>query len=61
MSAITNSSSYFERLHTKRGEAREEKFTKTKEEPFGLNKRARRLRKGDLTVTRPDGTQGESK
>lgn len=50
-----------EKPRTKRGEAVIQKFTKTTEEPFGLNKRIRRLRKGDTSVTRPDGTQGEKK
>ena len=50
-----------ERIRAKRGEAVIQKFTKTTEEPFGLNKRIRRLRKGDTSVTRPDGTQGEKK
>lgn len=59
MSAITNSSSHFEKLKTKRGESRIEKVTKDREEPFGLNKRARRIAAGQMDVTRPDGTQGK--
>lgn len=61
MTAIANHSPLAEKLRTKRGESRVEKFTKTAEEPFGLNKRARRLRDGNADVTRPDGTQGEWK
>lgn len=40
---------------TKRGEARMEYYTPTKQEPFGLAKRTRRLKRGILT-TKPDGT-----
>jgi hypothetical protein len=38
-----------------RGESRMEYYTPTKSEPFGLNKRTRRLAKGILT-TKPDGS-----
>jgi len=42
-------------VSTTRGESRLEKYTPTKSEPFGLNKRTRRLAKGILT-SKPDGS-----
>lgn len=37
------------------GEARQEYYTQSKMEPFGLNKRSRRIARGDMQVTTPDG------
>lgn len=37
------------------GEARQEYYTQSKMEPFGLNKRSRRVARGDMQVTTPDG------
>lgn len=37
------------------GHAREENYTPSKSEEFGLNKRTRRLDRGDKNVTTPDG------
>src|ERR1051325_8020613 len=42
-------------VSTPRGESRLEKYTPSKSENFGLNKRTRRLAKGILT-SKPDGT-----
>ena len=39
----------------KQGEARQEYYTQSKMEPFGLNKRSRRIARGDRQVTTPDG------
>ena len=38
-----------------RGHARVENYTPSKSEEFGLNKRTRRLARGDKNVTTPDG------
>ena len=38
-----------------RGHARMEFYTAGKQEEFGLNKRSRRIARGDKQVTTPDG------
>jgi hypothetical protein len=38
-----------------RGKAIEQHYTPIKSEPFGLNKRTRRLKSGHLNVSTPDG------
>ena len=37
------------------GHARMEFYTRSKQEEFGLNKRSRRIARGDKQVTTPDG------
>jgi hypothetical protein len=37
------------------GHAREEYYTPTKREEFGLNKRTRRAKQGETNLTTPDG------
>lgn len=44
-----------------RGHARLEYYTPSKQEEFGLNKRTRRLARGDQNVTTPDGKLIENK
>lgn len=44
----------------RRGESREEFYTHVKREPFGLNKRTRRMNAGQC-VSLPDGTYPEDK
>ena len=34
-----------------------EYYTASKQEPFGLNKRTNRVKRGDKSVTTPDGRQ----